>query len=204
MVVSLHAIVTRYQAIGKLEKEYAGAGEAPAIALPRRAAKARGMTAHDCDIVIVGGGLAGGLIALALARLRPDIGMQVLESGPVAGGNHRWSWFDSDLSDDSRRLLDGFATTRWDEGYDVRFPGFARTLATPYRSLSSRDFAEALARRLPAGAIRTAIISADGGEVLMVRVGEFIGARYKVQAIGADSVELADLTTGVARRLALR
>ena len=56
----------------------------------------------------------------------------------------------------------------------------------------------------PAGAIRTAIISADGGEVLMVRVGEFIGARYKVQAIGADSVELADLTTGVARRLALR
>lgn len=56
----------------------------------------------------------------------------------------------------------------------------------------------------PTGPIRTAIISADGGELLMVRVGESIGARYRVQAIGADAVELTDLTTGAARRLVLR
>ena len=43
--------------------------------------------------------------------------------------------------------------------YDVRFPGIARTLGTPYRSLSSVDFAEGLARMLPAGTIRT---GADG------------------------------------------
>ena len=63
------------------------------------------MTGRDCDIAIVGGGLAGGLIALALARLTPELAVQVLESGPAAGGNHRWSWFDSDLSDDARSLL---------------------------------------------------------------------------------------------------
>jgi hypothetical protein len=54
------------------------------------------------------------------------------------------------------------------------------------------------------GTLRTAIISADSGELLMVRVGEFIGARYRVQAIGADAVELSDLVTGAVRRLALR
>lgn len=56
----------------------------------------------------------------------------------------------------------------------------------------------------PTGPIRTAIISAEGDELLMVKVGDFLGARYRVQAIGNDVVELADLATGVVRRLALR
>ena len=54
------------------------------------------------------------------------------------------------------------------------------------------------------GPIRTAIISAQGGEVFIVKAGEFIGARYKVQAVGADAVSLTDLTTGAVRRLGLR
>jgi hypothetical protein len=56
----------------------------------------------------------------------------------------------------------------------------------------------------PQGPVRTAIISAEGGELLMVKVGDFLGARYRVQAIGADTVELTDLTSGLVRRLALR
>jgi Tfp pilus assembly protein PilP len=56
----------------------------------------------------------------------------------------------------------------------------------------------------PQGPIRTAIISAEGGELLMVKVGEYLGARYRVQAIGPDVVELADLTTAAVRRLGLR
>lgn len=56
----------------------------------------------------------------------------------------------------------------------------------------------------PQGPVRTAVISAEGGELLMVKVGDFLGARYRVQAIGADTVELTDLTSGLVRRLALR
>ena len=151
------------------------------------------MTPRDCDIAIVGGGLAGGLIALALAQLRPEVTMQVLESGAAAGGNHRWSWFASDLSDEGRGLLDGFATTRWDHGYDVRFPGFARVLATPYRSLSSPDFAEGLARLLPPGTIRTGAdaraLDRDG---VTLASGERITARAVIDCRGfAASPHLA-------------
>jgi len=56
----------------------------------------------------------------------------------------------------------------------------------------------------PEGPVRTAIISAEGGELFIVKAGEFIGARYRVQRVGADAVELTDLTTGAVRRLALR
>jgi len=143
------------------------------------------MTERDCDIAIVGGGLAGGLIALALARLRPGIAVQVLEAGPAPGGNHRWSWFESDLSDDGLRLLDGFRTIRWADGYEVRFPGFARTLATPYRSLSSADFAEGLARMLPAGTIRT---DAEAGALdrdgVTLASGERLAARAVIDCRG--------------------
>jgi lycopene beta-cyclase len=112
---------------------------------------------RDCDIAIVGGGLAGGLIAWALSRMRPEMVVRVLESGSAAGGNHRWSWFDSDLSPAGRALLEPFRQARWDRGYEVRFPGFARTLATPYRSLASTDFAEGLSRLLPPGTMRTGV-----------------------------------------------
>jgi hypothetical protein len=56
----------------------------------------------------------------------------------------------------------------------------------------------------PAGPVRTAIVTIEGGDTLLLRAGEFIGARYRVTAIGADAVELSDLTNGVVRRLVLR
>jgi lycopene beta-cyclase len=46
-----------------------------------------------------------------------------------------------------------FHPMRWDDGYEVRFPGRARHLATPYYSLASADFAAGLARMLPQGTI---------------------------------------------------
>jgi hypothetical protein len=58
--------------------------------------------------------------------------------------------------------------------------------------------------QVPNGPVRTAIISADGGELFMVRVGEGIGPRYRVNAIGADAVELSDLMTGAVRTLTLQ
>lgn len=143
------------------------------------------MSGRDCDIAIVGGGLAGGLIALALARVRPDLGVRVIEGGAAPGGNHRWSWFASDLSQAGAQLLDRLRTTRWDGGYEVRFPGLTRQLATPYRSLASVDFAAGLARLLPAGTIRTRAPAASldpAGVVL--EGGERIAARAVIDCRG--------------------
>lgn len=46
----------------------------------------------DCDIAILGGGLAGGLIALALHRARPDVRVKLIEADDMFGGNHVWSF----------------------------------------------------------------------------------------------------------------
>ena len=111
------------------------------------------MNGRTTDIAIAGGGLAGGLIALALTRARPDLRVALVEGGETLGGNHRWSWFASDLDSEGAQLLDPLRLTRWD-GYAVSFPTYARELATPYRSLSSADFDAGLRRLLPEGTIR--------------------------------------------------
>lgn len=113
------------------------------------------MTGRDCDIAIVGGGLSGGLIALALAQARPELSVLLVEAGETLGGNHRWSWFDTDLSPAGETLMAPFRKTEWSGGYEVRFPAYTRELKADYRSLHSPDFAAALARELPQGAIIT-------------------------------------------------
>lgn len=102
------------------------------------------------DVIIVGGGLAGGLIALALHRHVPGCRFVVIEAGRTFGGHHRWSWFETDIRVAARSLMAGFDLNGWDQGYDITFPGFGRTLPTSYRSLASAEFHAKLIAELPA------------------------------------------------------
>ena len=112
------------------------------------------MSRRKIDMAIVGGGLAGGLTALAVHRANPDLSIAVFEAGDCFGGNHRWSWFKSDVADAARGLLVGFELTDWKSGYEVRFPAHSRKLSSHYRSMASRDFDALLRRELPQDAIR--------------------------------------------------
>lgn len=118
------------------------------------------------DVAIVGGGLAGGLMAAALQRSRPDTRLALIEAGPTIGGNHRWSWFDSDLDARGHTLLQPFHKTQWSQGYDVRFPKLKRTLETGYTSMASSDFHAGLTQLLAPEALylgrKASVVEADG------------------------------------------
>lgn len=133
------------------------------------------------DLAIVGGGLAGGLIALAVQRAYPGRSVALLEAGDSFGGNHRWSWFEGDLEPEAEALLGCFPQKRWAGGHSVRFPGMARDLTADYRSLASRDFDATLRRQLPQQAICTgstvATLDADG---VTLASGERIVARATI------------------------
>lgn len=145
-------------------------------------------------MAIAGGGLAGGLIALAVHRARPEFTIALVEQGPMIGGNHRWSWFASDTDADSAALLSGFRTASWG-GYDVRFPGYRRDLGTTYHSLASTDFDAALRRELDEGAliVGRSIHSLDARGIDLDN-GERLEARTVIDCRGIDSA--AQLTGG--------
>ncbi len=99
----------------------------------------------DHDLILVGGGLAAGLIVWRLALDRPDLRVAVVERDGRIGGRHTWSFFDGDVSDADRDWLKPATAHRWEAGYDVFFHGLSRSLRTPYNSLTSERLHQAVA-----------------------------------------------------------
>lgn len=146
------------------------------------------MDAQTTDIAIIGGGLAGGLIALALAQHRPDVSVRLVEAGESLGGNHRWSWFGSDVGAGGKALLAHIPKAEWADGNRVAFPLFERRLDAPYYSISSADFAAALEKEL---APDTVMLNAPAASVhaggAALADGTRITARAVIDARGFTS-----------------
>ena len=127
-----------------------------------------------CDVAIVGGGLAGGLIALALTARRPDVRVVIVERGESIGGNHIWSFFGGDIDRVNRDLVIPLVAHVW-QGYDVFFPARRRTLPANYYSVTSEKFDAAVRGALPPeriltgrkvlGVSATAVVLADGSRI---------------------------------------
>ena len=143
--------------------------------------------------MILGGGLAGGLIALALAERKPDLDLLLVEQDDRLGGNHVWSFFGSDVADEDRWLLERLVVKGW-KGYDVAFPGYERTLPTTYYSVTSERFDAELRATLPPRAILTGarVLSCDATSVRLVD-GTTIEAGAVIDARG---MRLAGELTG--------
>ncbi|WP_417622046.1 lycopene beta-cyclase CrtY [Parasphingorhabdus sp.] len=111
-------------------------------------------SSNPYDLAIAGGGLAGGLIALALNRLRPELNILLIEAGAHFGGNHIWSFFASDVEAEHRWLVDPLISRQWDS-YDVHFPKYSRRLHNGYYSIESGNLDKQVHSKLPPKALKT-------------------------------------------------
>ena len=123
-------------------------------------------------VIIVGGGLSGSLAALALARRRPKTQLLLVEQGETFGGNHTWSFFDSDIRPDQRWVFESVDVVRWSD-HEVHFPKRSRTISIGYNSIRSKDLDRAMRAVLRPGQYR-------------------LGAR--IQSVGPSSVTLEEET----------
>ncbi|MDO7834752.1 lycopene beta-cyclase CrtY [Sphingobium sp. HBC34] len=142
----------------------------------------------DCDLAIIGGGLSGGLIALAFAALRPDVRLLLVEQGDRPGGNHIWSFFDGDVTAADRWLIEPLLVHRWPQGHAVRFPGHARHLDTPYNSATSVPLAVTLERQLGDRLLTGTPVEALAPDCVTLADGRMIRARAVIDARGAGDL----------------
>lgn len=147
------------------------------------------MDMDTCDIAILGGGLAGSLIALALAARRPELRVTIVERGERLGGDHIWSFFASDVPPGAEALVEPLIAASWDQGYEVHFPGLSRRLSTPYRSATSARLGAAVRAALPAGRVltRTEVIAATPTGVTLAD-GRRIAAAGVIDARGTSGL----------------
>jgi len=128
------------------------------------------------DVLIVGGGLAGSLAAWRIAALHPSVSLLLLESGDTLGGNHTWSFHDTDITPAQRAWLQPLVTAQWPR-HEVRFPAYARVLDGGYATVTS--------------------------ERLHAVIAPALGARLRlatpVQAVDRDGATLGDGTQITAR-----
>ncbi len=144
-------------------------------------------------IVIVGGGLSGCLAALALAERRPEVDFLLVEGENALGGQHVWSFFDTDIGPEIRWLLDGVPITRW-ANHEVRFPRRNRVLGLGYNSLKSVDLDAAVRKLVPPERIslRRRVSQVEANAVTL-EDGERIAAEAVIEARGpgtTDGIEL--------------
>jgi len=146
-----------------------------------------------CDLAIAGGGLAGGLIALALAARRPAIRVVLVEEGPTIGGHHVWSFFHTDIADEDRWLLAPLVCHGW-QGYDIAFPKRRRKLGTPYYSVLSERLNAVVRKTLPDHTVLTGRqISSLNKTTLLIDGGDRVQAKAVIDARGPGDLGLLDL-----------
>lgn len=138
------------------------------------------------DLVIVGGGLAGGLSALALRRRRPELRLLLIEPGEAIGGNHLWSFFETDIKPRHRWLTDPLIRHRW-PAYTVHFPAHSRLLEQAYRTIESEALDEAVRAALQPDEIRRAAVAELGPTHVLLVGGERIEASAVLDARGGKA-----------------
>ncbi len=147
---------------------------------------------HD-GLIIVGGGLAGSLLALAMAEKRPEVPVMLFEAGEAFGGNHLWSFFDGDVADADRWLVEPLISHRWD-GHFVAFPEHSRKLRAGYNTIRSSKLDELVRAKLPADMARSGIKVVEVRDDLVTLIsGEKIRARGVIDARGASNLGQLDL-----------
>ena len=140
--------------------------------------------AAAAPLVIVGGGLAGSLAALALADRRPDVPVLLLEAGTSFGGNHTWSFFDSDVPPGMAALMAQMQPVRWPR-HAVRFPSRERTLPFAYNAVGAPALDALVRRRLqPDGWRLGAKVERIEPDGVVLRSGERIAASGVIDARG--------------------
>lgn len=137
----------------------------------------------DFDIIFVGGGLAGTLAAYRLRQCHPDLRVLVLEQGSHLGGNHTWSFHETDISPQARSWVNPFIAQSWPQ-QEVRFPKYTRKLAVGYNSIFSETLHSA-ALALLDGHVRFGVTARElSPDHVTLDTGETLHARCVVDARG--------------------
>lgn len=94
-------------------------------------------------VIIIGGGIWGGLLALRLKEVLPDVPFELHEISDELGEGQSISFHQSDVSPEAFQRLRPFITGKWSR-FQVEFPRFERNFSDAYCWISQQRFDQRL------------------------------------------------------------
>lgn len=136
------------------------------------------------DAIFVGGGLASGIVGLRLKRTRPELNVLFVEAESQWGGNHTWSFHQTDISPQDQIWLRPLLSKEW-SGHCVRFPKFTRGIAGSYFSIRAEDFHRVMMAELGASTRLNTRVMEIRNDGVVLASGEILYAKTVFDARGA-------------------
>src|SRR3954468_4651667 len=144
-------------------------------------------------ILIAGGGLAGSLAALAMARHRPDVPVMVVEERATFGGEGLRIFSQAELGEEGGALIGPLAIDRW-PGFYVAFPNFSRKLKGEMASFGPKEIHRAMTEALKPASYRLGTkVVAVREDALVLDGGETIKAEGAIDARGQTAMSSLEL-----------
>ena len=144
-------------------------------------------------LLIAGGGLAGSLVALAMAKKRPEVPILLVEEGESFGGGRTALLFESEIEEDDRWVVEPLLEHVW-EGYYVAFPEQSRKLKGRCFALRPADIDRLVRETLRPDQYRTGTKAvAVRDDELVLLGGERIKADAALDARGAANLSMLEL-----------
>ncbi|HEX8641089.1 MAG TPA: lycopene beta-cyclase CrtY [Allosphingosinicella sp.] len=144
-------------------------------------------------VLIAGGGLSGCLAALALARLRPDVPLLIVEERERFGGERFRFVFKSELEGEARALVAPLVEHAW-PGFYVAFPGMTRKLKAELGGFAPEALHRAMLKALRPDQYRLGTkVVAVRDDALVLDGGETIKAEGAIDARGAANLSMLRL-----------
>lgn len=138
------------------------------------------------DLILVGGGLANGLLAWRLLQTRPEVAFVVIEAGPTLGGNHTWSFHGTDVTRSQLEWLWVLASKSW-PSHDVIFKTGERRIGGGYHSIRSEEFHWKLAQQLKDRLRLKTKVTAQTATSVTLSTGETLEAKAVIDGRGFSS-----------------
>jgi lycopene beta-cyclase len=153
------------------------------------ASRCRVRATPEYDYVLVGGGLANSLLALAIAERLPGARVAVVERDAHLGGNHRWAFHAEDVPPSAFAFVEPLLDVRW-PAYTVRFPAYERVVHGGYASLDSARLDQVVRRALKGDADSRVFTGAAAASITATDVqlqdGRRIRGKFVVDARGPE------------------
>jgi lycopene beta-cyclase len=144
-------------------------------------------------LIIVGGGLTGSLAALAMARLRPEVPLLLIEEKERFGGEGLLSLVDGEIEPAHEWLVEPLISLAWPAQY-VSFPGYSRKLKIGCRAIRAHDIEREVGNTLRPDQYRlnSKAVAVRDNEVVFPG-GEKIRADGVIDARGAAHLSMLEL-----------